>query len=77
MRFFIRQIVRLGFISRYFANKALFSSCPDLEYRILKKIGSVSELANLINAAYRENAEKGLNFLGASQDEKTTLKRIR
>ena len=77
MRFFIRQIVRLGFISRYFANKALFTNSSDLEYRLLKKIDSISELTNLINAAYRENAEKGLNFLGASQDEKTTLKRIR
>lgn len=76
-RFLIRQIVRFRFLSLLIARKCIYSNNEELTYRLFTKNDSIDELTQLINIAYKPNAEKGMNFIGATQNSATTYKRIR
>lgn len=75
--FLFRQLMRFRFISIKTSKKALYSNDKSIVYRLFDKHDSIDELTKLINEAYKVNAERGLNFLGARQDSKTTYRRIR
>lgn len=69
--------MRFRFISIKTSEKVLYSNDKSIIYRLFNKHDSIDELTRLINKAYKANADKGLNFLGARQDAKTTFRRIR
>lgn len=76
-RFLIRQVIRIRFLSLLLAQKCIYSNNEQFIYRLFTKHDSIDELTRLINIAYKANAEKGMNYLGARQDAATTRKRIR
>jgi predicted N-acetyltransferase YhbS len=77
-RYFLRrQVFRIRFLSIRVSKKAIYSNSDNFEYRLFTKKDSIEELTKLINTAYKANAEKGMNFMGATQNVATTLRRIR
>lgn len=76
-RFLTRQVIRIRYLSLLIARKCIYSNNEQFTYRLFTKHDSIEELTRVINIAYKANAEKGMNYLGASQNSATTYKRIR
>lgn len=74
---FLRIVMRVKLLRVNVATKSLFSNNSELTYRLFTKKDSIEELTKLINNAYKANAEKGMNFGGATQDSKKIWRRIR
>lgn len=76
-RFLIRQVIRIRYLSLLVARKCIYSNNERFTYRLFTKHDSIEELTRLVNVAYKSNADKGMNFMGATQNTTTTRKRIR
>lgn len=55
----------------------IYRESDGIVYRYFTSSDSLEELTDLVNKAFAVHKEKGLDYMGATQDSQTTLKRIR
>lgn len=53
-----------------------FNNTEHIEFRLFSNDDSIEELTQLLNKSYKILADMGLNYVAATQDSSTTLKRI-
>lgn len=69
---------KIFFLYRLLGKKPDISRESDgIIYRYFTSSDSLEELTALVNEAFAVHKEKGLNYVGATQDTGTTMKRIR
>ncbi|MCA1758010.1 MAG: GNAT family N-acetyltransferase [Bacteroidales bacterium] len=74
----ISDRARIFFLYRLLGKKPdIYREYNGIIYRYFSPSDSLEELTDLINKAFSVHKEKGLNYMGASQDSETTIKRIR